>query len=67
MLYSLLKDSGGTVSVLFLGDLNSSPKSGAYQLISSGHVPANSVHWYTGRLNAAVFFNCLQRTKNKCS
>ncbi|XP_071823238.1 2',5'-phosphodiesterase 12-like [Apostichopus japonicus] len=42
------KDSGGTVSVLFLGDLNSSPKSGAYQLISSGHVPANSVHWYTG-------------------
>lgn len=35
-----------------MGDLNSTPKSGAYQLIASGHVPANSSHWYTGTVKS---------------
>ena len=39
---------GKTSAVVFCGDFNSSPKSGAVELITSGRIPADHSHWTSG-------------------
>ncbi|KAJ8019825.1 2',5'-phosphodiesterase 12 [Holothuria leucospilota] len=42
------QDPDACISLLLIGDLNSSKWSGVYELISTGRVPVNSINWFTG-------------------
>ena len=49
-----IQEDKGDLTLLLCGDLNSNPRSGVIQYITSGNLPENAVDWYTSKYKYVV-------------